>query len=103
MKTRTQTLELACFRDFDLIVVGGGIVGAGIAQDASCRGLSVLLIEKDDFAAGTSGRTNKLFHGNLPYLEQWFRPSTRQIYQERALLEHLAAHLIRDFYFVMPV
>jgi glycerol-3-phosphate dehydrogenase len=103
MKTRTQTLELACFRDFDLIVVGGGIVGAGIAQDASCRGLSVLLIEKDDFAAGTSGRTNKLVHGNLPYLEQWFRPSTRQIYQERALLEHLAPHLIRDFSFVMPV
>jgi glycerol-3-phosphate dehydrogenase len=103
MKTRTQTLELACFRDFDLIVVGGGIVGAGIAQDASCRGLSVLLIEKDDFAAGTSGRTNKLVHGNLPYMEQWFSPATRQIYQERALLEHLAPHLIRDFFFVLPV
>jgi glycerol-3-phosphate dehydrogenase len=103
MKNRDRTFELAKARDYDLVVIGGGIVGAGIAQDASCRGLSVLLIEKDDFAAHTSSKTTKLIHGGLRYLEQGRLKLTYQLSQERALLEQLAPHLVKDISFVLPL
>ena len=70
MKMRDQVLELAALREFDVVVIGGGIVGAGVAQNAASRGLSVLIIEREDFASGTSSRTTKLIHGGLRYLEQ---------------------------------
>src|SRR5271170_3072563 len=103
MKTRDQILELASLREFDLVVIGAGIVGAGIAQDASARGLSVIVIDKDDFAAGTSSRTTKLIHGGLRYLQNLQFKLTRELCQERALLEQIAPHLVRDFFFVLPL
>ncbi len=96
-------MQTAAATQFDLAVIGGGIAGAGIAQDAASRGLSVILLEKDDFAVGTSSRTTKLIHGGLRYLEQFQFKLTRQLCRERALLEQLAPHLVRDFSFVLPL
>jgi glycerol-3-phosphate dehydrogenase len=103
MKTRSQALQTLSNQEFDLAIVGGGIAGAGVAQDAAARGLSVVLIEKDDFASGTSSRTTKLIHGGLRYLEQFHFKLTRELCAERALLEQLAPHLVRDFSFIMPL
>src|SRR5579875_4066437 len=100
MKTRSQAIELAAGKQFDVAVIGGGIAGAGVAADAASRGLSVLLVEKDDFASGTSSRTTKLIHGGLRYLEQFHLKLTRELCHERALLEQLAPHLVRDFSFI---
>jgi glycerol-3-phosphate dehydrogenase len=68
-RTREASLARMAEDTFDLLVIGGGITGAGIALDAASRGLSVALVEKDDFAAGTSGRSSRLIHGGLRYLE----------------------------------
>lgn len=103
MKNRNQVLEIVGLREFDVLVIGGGIVGAGVAQDAASRGLSVLLVERDDFASGTSSRTTKLIHGGLRYLEQLKVNLTRELCHERALLEQLAPHLIKDFSFILPL
>ncbi|HEY9786441.1 MAG TPA: glycerol-3-phosphate dehydrogenase/oxidase [Candidatus Obscuribacterales bacterium] len=103
MKPRSQALETAPLREFDLVVIGGGIVGAGIAQDAASRGMSVLLIEKNDFSSGTSSKTTKLIHGGLRYLEQFHFSLTRELCHERARLEQLAPQLVRDFSFVLPI
>lgn len=103
MKNRQRILELANAREYDVIIIGGGIVGAGIAQDAACRGLSTLLIEKDDFASHTSSKTTKLIHGGLRYLEQGHLKLTYQLSQERALLEQLAPHLVKDISFILPL
>jgi glycerol-3-phosphate dehydrogenase len=103
LKTRSQALEVATLREFDLVVIGGGIVGASVAQDAASRGLSVLLLEKDDFAAGISSRSTKLVHGGLDQLEHLHFQRARAMSRERALLEQLAPHLIRDFSFILPL
>ncbi|MCA9815133.1 MAG: glycerol-3-phosphate dehydrogenase/oxidase [Candidatus Obscuribacterales bacterium] len=103
MKSRAESLEFARDKKFDLIILGGGIVGAGVAQDAATRGLSVLLLEMEDFSSGTSSKTTKLIHGGLRYLEQFQFRLTRELCHERSLLEHLAPHLVKDFSFVMPV
>ena len=103
MKQRDLVLEQIKHQEYDLVIVGGGIVGAGVAQDAASRGLSVLLIEKSDFASGTSSRTTKLIHGGLRYLEQFQFRLTRELCQERGLLEQLAPHMVRDFSFVLPI
>lgn len=103
MQTRRESLEQAQGKTYDLLIIGGGIVGAGIAHDASNRGLSVLLIEKEDFGFGTSSKTTKLIHGGLRYLEQLHFRLTRELCQERGLLESLAPHLVRDLSLVLPV
>ncbi len=103
MRSRVESLKLAGAQEFDLVVVGGGIVGAGVAQNAASRGLSVLLLEKGDFASGTSSRTTKLIHGGLRYLEQFQFRLTRELCHERGLLEQLAPHMIKDFSFILPV
>ena len=103
MKSRAQSLELAVANKFDVVVIGGGIVGAGCAQDAASRGLSCLLLEKEDFSSGTSSKTTKLIHGGLRYLEQFQFRLTRELCKERALLEQLAPHLVKDFSFIMPI
>ncbi|MBX9879101.1 MAG: glycerol-3-phosphate dehydrogenase/oxidase [Candidatus Obscuribacterales bacterium] len=102
MKHRDHGLSVAQTQEFDLVVIGGGIAGAGIAQDAASRGLSVIIIEKEDFASGTSSKTTKLIHGGLRYLEQMHFKLTRELCQERELLEQLAPHMVRDFNFVLP-
>jgi glycerol-3-phosphate dehydrogenase len=89
-------------RIFDLLVIGGGINGAGIARDAALRGLSVLLCEKDDLAQHTSSASTKLIHGGLRYLEYYQFGLVRKSLQEREVLLRVAPHLIRPLRFVMP-
>ena len=68
--TRSEAIADLAINDFDILVIGGGINGVGIALDAASRGLSVALVEEKDFASGTSSRSSKLIHGGLRYLEQ---------------------------------
>lgn len=86
----------------DLLVVGGGINGAGIARDAAGRGLSVLLVEKDDLASATSSWSSKLIHGGLRYLEQYEFRLVAEALAEREVLLKVAAHLVWPARFVMP-
>src|SRR5689334_8384928 len=87
---------------FDLVVVGGGINGAGIARDAAGRGLKVLLCEKDDFGEGTSSRSGKLVHGGLRYLEYYEFRLVREALIEREVLLASAPHIIWPMRFVLP-
>lgn len=86
----------------DLLVVGGGVNGAGIARDAAGRGLSVFLCEQDDLAAHTSSASTKLIHGGLRYLEHYEFSLVRKALQEREILLRLAPHIISPLRFVMP-
>jgi glycerol-3-phosphate dehydrogenase len=88
---------------FDLLVVGGGINGAGIARDATLRGLSVAVVEQGDFASGTSSRSSKLIHGGLRYLEQGNVKLVWESARERERLRRLAPHLVRPMRFVYPL
>ena len=94
-QTRTAGLTRMAEDPFDVLVIGGGITGAGIALDAAARGLSVALVEKDDFAAGTSGRSSRLVHGGLRYLEHGEFGLVRESLRERGILFRLAPHLVR--------
>jgi glycerol-3-phosphate dehydrogenase len=87
----------------DLLVIGGGITGAGIALDAASRGMSVGLVERLDFASGTSSKSSKLVHGGLRYLEQREFGLMREAAIERDLLRRLAPHLVEAIPFVLPV
>ena len=86
----------------DLLVIGGGINGAGIARDAAGRGLSVTLVEQSDLASATSSWSSKLIHGGLRYLEQYEFRLVREALQEREVLLKLAPHIIRPLLFVLP-
>jgi glycerol-3-phosphate dehydrogenase len=88
---------------FDAIVVGGGMAGAGVARDLAQRDLSCVLVEKVDFAAGTTSRSSKLIHGGLRYLELFDFRLVRESLRERETLARLASHLIRPLPFLMPV
>ena len=94
-QTRTANLTRMAEERFDVLVIGGGITGAGIALDAAARGFSVALVEKDDFAAGTSGRSSRLVHGGLRYLEHREFGLVRESLRERGILFRLAPHLVR--------
>ena len=87
---------------FDLLVVGGGVNGAGIARDAAGRGLSVMLVEKDDLASATSSSSSKLVHGGLRYLEQYEFRLVAEALAEREILLATAGHLVWPARFVMP-
>src|SRR5262245_23878336 len=87
---------------YDLLVIGGGINGAGIARDAAGRGLSVLLVEKDDLGAHTSSASSKLIHGGLRYLEHYEFRLVAEALAEREVLLKIAAHLVRPARFIMP-
>jgi glycerol-3-phosphate dehydrogenase len=87
---------------YDLLVVGGGINGAGIARDAAGRGLSVLLVEKDDLASATSSSSSKLIHGGLRYLEHYEFRLVAEALAEREVLLKVAAHLVWPARFIMP-
>nr|WP_281361338.1 glycerol-3-phosphate dehydrogenase [Actinopolyspora biskrensis] len=90
--------------EFDVVVVGGGITGAGVALDAATRGLRVALVEARDLAAGTSSRSSKLFHGGLRYLEQLEFSLVREALHERELmLNRLAPHLVKPVSFLYPL
>src|SRR5918911_606543 len=87
---------------FDLLVLGGGITGAGVALDATLRGFRVALIDKGDFASGTSSVSSKLVHGGLRYLEHGdFRLVYEALHERRLLLDN-ACHLVRPLRFVLP-
>ena len=86
----------------DLLVIGGGINGAGIARDAAGRGLSVLLAERDDLASHTSSWSTKLVHGGLRYLEHYEFRLVRESLREREVLLQAAPHLVRPMRFVLP-
>jgi glycerol-3-phosphate dehydrogenase len=87
---------------FDLAVVGGGITGAGVALDAASRGYSVALVEKSDYAAGTSSRSSKLIHGGLRYLQNFDLGLVREALLERSLLVRLAPHLVAPLPLLVP-
>jgi len=100
-----RNCELGMTQDlghFDLIVIGGGVNGAGIARDAMGRGLSALLCEKDDLAQGTSSRSGKLVHGGLRYLEYYEFRLVREALIEREVLLRSAPHIIWPMRFVLP-
>ena len=86
----------------DLVIVGGGINGAGIAADAAGRGLDVVLCEKGDLASATSSWSTKLIHGGLRYLEHYEFGLVRKSLQERELLTAAAAHIIKPLAFHIP-
>src|SRR5882762_3207873 len=86
----------------DLLVVGGGINGVGIARDAAGRGLSVHLCEKGDLAGGTSSASTKLIHGGLRYLEHYAFRLVRESLKEREVLLRMAPHIIHPLRFVLP-
>src|SRR5262249_7680736 len=86
----------------DVAVVGGGITGAGVALDAASRGYSVALLERADFASGTSSRSSKLVHGGLRYLQNFDLGLVREALLERQLMVALAPHLVRPLPFVVP-
>src|SRR5690348_7267877 len=100
---RRRQLEILGREEFDLLVVGGGITGCGIARDAALRGLRVALVEKDDFASGTSSRSSRLIHGGLRYLEHGFLHLVFEASSERRRLLRLAPHLVRPLEFLWPV
>src|SRR5205823_4811313 len=87
----------------DLLVIGGGMLGAGVARDAAMWGLRVALVDKADFAAGTSSRSSKLIHGGLRYLEQLAFGLVAEACRERRILRETAPHLVRPLPFLLPV
>jgi glycerol-3-phosphate dehydrogenase len=88
---------------FDLIVVGAGINGAGIARDAAMRGLSTLLLDKGDISSGTTQWATRLIHGGLRYLEYYEFPLVRESLRDREVLFHIAPHLVRPLGFMIPI
>ncbi|GAA3407888.1 glycerol-3-phosphate dehydrogenase/oxidase [Streptosporangium vulgare] len=101
---RSAALAQMSAEELDVVVIGGGVVGAGVALDAVTRGLSVGLLEARDFASGTSSRSSKLIHGGLRYLEQLNFDLVREALQERALLlQRIAPHLVRPVPFLFPL
>src|SRR6266542_1563533 len=88
---------------FDVLVSGGGITGAGVARDAAMRGLDVAIVEKEDFASGTSSRSSRLVHGGIRYLEYAQIGMVRESVRERETLLRIAPHLVHRLEFAWPV
>lgn len=101
--TRQAHLSTMAERHLDVLVVGGGITGAGVALDAAARGLSVGLVEREDFASGTSGRSSRLIHGGARYLRYGDVGLVREAIRERDRLVRLAPHFVRTLAFFMPI
>lgn len=101
--TRPASLSSLQEDIFDLLVIGGGITGAGIALDAASRGIKVALLEKGDFASGTSSKSTKLIHGGLRYLKQFDFWLVREVGSERAIVHKLAPHLVLPEKMLLPL
>ncbi len=99
IKRKIKTLANTAF---DVLIVGGGINGAGIARDTAMRGLKVLLVEKNDFASGTSSKSSKLVHGGIRYLEQGKIKLVYEALHERKTLMDIAPHLVKPLHFLIP-
>ncbi len=102
MLSRADALAALADEPFDVLVIGGGITGAGVALDAASRGYSVGLVEKGDYARGTSSRSSKLVHGGLRYLQNFDLGLVREALLERQLLAALAPHLVRPLPLIVP-
>lgn len=102
MISRARALEELTAEPFDVVVVGGGVTGAGVALDAASRGYSVALLEREDFAAGTSSRSSKMVHGGLRYLRNFDLGLVREALLERQLMVQLAPHLVYPTRFLVP-
>lgn len=102
MIERSQALAALAQDEFDVVVVGGGITGAGVALDAATRGYSVALLERADYASGTSSRSSKLVHGGLRYLQNFDLGLVREALLERQLMVALAPHLVKPLPLVVP-
>jgi glycerol-3-phosphate dehydrogenase len=100
--SRGQALEAMTGERFDVAVIGGGITGAGVALDAATRGYSVALLERHDYASGTSSRSSKLVHGGLRYLRTFDLGLVREALLERQLMVKLAPHLVTPMKLVVP-
>ena len=103
MEDRARQISKAEDQYFDLVIIGGGITGAGIARDASGRLMKVALFEKGEFASGTSSRSSKLIHGGIRYLERLEIGLVLESLKERAILFEIAPHLVWPLSFVMPI
>ncbi len=100
---RPALLQQLSNTQYDLVVIGGGITGAGIALDAASRGMKVALVEKNDFASGTSSRSTKLIHGGLRYLKQFEINLVREVGSERATVHRLAPHIVTAEKMLLPL
>ncbi len=100
---RAKTIRQLSKETYDLIVIGGGITGGGIALDAASRGLKVALVEKGDFASGTSSKSTKLIHGGLRYLKQFDFWLVKEVGSERAIVHKLAPHLVLPEKMLLPL
>ncbi|MBY0553074.1 glycerol-3-phosphate dehydrogenase/oxidase [bacterium] len=101
--TRANNLEKLKNLKFDLLIIGGGITGAGVARDAALRGLKVALVEASDFAEGTSSRSSKLVHGGIRYLENFEFHLVFEALSERSKLFKIAPHLVHPLRFMIPL
>src|SRR5436309_11347450 len=102
MLSRERAVGALADERFDVVVIGGGITGAGVALDAASRGYSVALVEREDWAAGTSSRSSKLVHGGLRYLQNFDLGLVREALLERALMVNLAPHLVHPLPLLVP-
>src|SRR3954469_22624096 len=100
--TRSDVLKNLPTSALDLLVVGGGIVGAGVARDAAMRGLRTALVDKSDFAFGTSSRSSRLLHGGLRYLAQGRIGLVREASVEKVVISKIAPHLAMPLPFIFP-
>ena len=102
-QARGEALARMASQQFDIVIIGGGVTGAGAALDAVTRGLSVALVEARDYSSGTSSRSSKLIHGGVRYLEQMNFTLVREALKERSLLlQRLAPHLVKEVPFLFP-
>ncbi|MDB5084114.1 MAG: dependent oxidoreductase, partial [Bacilli bacterium] len=101
--SRTACLQEMSGSILDVLILGGGITGAGIAWDASLRGMKAGLVEMNDFASGTSSRSTKLIHGGLRYLKQGEMRLVREVGRERTLLHHRLPHLVTPLPMLLPI
>jgi len=102
MISRADALTALQQEAFDVVVIGGGITGAGVALDAATRGFSVALVERDDYSCGTSSRSSKMVHGGLRYLQNFDLGLVREALVERQLMVRLAPHLVKPLPFLVP-
>ncbi|MGD8370285.1 MAG: glycerol-3-phosphate dehydrogenase/oxidase [Syntrophobacterales bacterium] len=102
-RTRIANLKRMQEEEFDLVVIGGGVTGAAIARDAAMRGMKVALIEKIDFASGTSSKSSRMIHGGLRYLKQLDIGLVKESLSEREKLLHLAPHLVHPAPYLIPI
>jgi glycerol-3-phosphate dehydrogenase len=100
--SRERALAALQEESYDVVVIGGGVTGAGVALDAASRGYSVALVERHDFATGTSSRSSKMIHGGLRYLQNFDLGLVREALLERQLLVRLAPHLVYPTPFLVP-